>query len=729
MKRFKVSFFLLLLSLLVSGQNNFWEGTNHYSSYLNSASSYENGLLLYSSFNTCVQIKLSFRSKSTYYQLHANKFVKIDLDSLASFLAPDSVEFDTIFNRAIMIESNLPLLAFQFDKISTQLGVSRHSLLAGANHNSKYFILHGRFNDNGMQGMPILSLLSSSGLNTVFIKPKFHSIYYRPNGASLMANLSGTLIYLDSLETILSYVSYESDQLYGYNSTFIEATGSLVSTIIDGGNGDGPWFNKSSCSPSGIVFNASPITYQNKPLYMAGTYYPFTPVNKQGKDYVHLLATRPNTSLYYNGQFVKTLDSLELWDTCFTQAGIIGANMPLMFGQFVQRNAVNAQPYEVFSIGVQTSDTSEYIKKTIFDATPNTAHDSTVFPVNLTAYTADTALLLHNGLPLQNLGWQPFSGNANLSWCTFFVQPGVHILESSSKFSALYYPHSFFNPPSYLLKAQSSYMLPGLTPTQEAADSIQFYYQSTTGQKEPWANGTVAACSGMALTLYPNIAHHTTWQWAFGDGSTQTQRISSQRAKPISHTWQSPGQYWVTITDSAGCTQGDSLLVIVKDVPQAAFSYTANAGCSGTLVQLQNQSVGATSYTWQWPGGSSTAQNPSFVYSGPDTTLTVTLIATDGTCSGTTAQTFSINNSAFNIKYVPNVITPNNDGVNDAFCISGTSGFTECFQLEIFNRWGTRVFATQNPQECWEPSNIAAGVYFYVLTLGQQRVQGEVTVF
>jgi gliding motility-associated-like protein len=75
------------------------------------------------------------------------------------------------------------------------------------------------------------------------------------------------------------------------------------------------------------------------------------------------------------------------------------------------------------------------------------------------------------------------------------------------------------------------------------------------------------------------------------------------------------------------------------------------------------------------------------------------------------------------------VITPNNDGVNDALCIPNTAGYQECYQLEIFNRWGTRVFATQNPQECWEPSNIAAGVYFYVLTLGQQRVQGEVTVF
>jgi gliding motility-associated-like protein len=146
-------------------------------------------------------------------------------------------------------------------------------------------------------------------------------------------------------------------------------------------------------------------------------------------------------------------------------------------------------------------------------------------------------------------------------------------------------------------------------------------------------------------------------------------------------------------------------------------------------VQLQNQSVGATSYTWQWPGGSSTAQNPSLLYTGPDTTLTVTLIATDGTCNDTTAQNLKLQTSNFKPASVPNVLTPNKDGVNDAFCIPGTSGFAECYQLEIFNRWGTRVFAAQNPQECWEPSDISEGVYFYVLTLGQQRFQGEVTVF
>jgi PKD repeat protein len=85
-------------------------------------------------------------------------------------------------------------------------------------------------------------------------------------------------------------------------------------------------------------------------------------------------------------------------------------------------------------------------------------------------------------------------------------------------------------------------------------------------------------------------------------------------------------------------------LVIVENGPTAAFSYTANTGCSGTFVQLQNESIGANSYIWQWPGGNSTVQNPSFVFIGQDSTLAVTLIATDGSCADTLSQNLKHSN-------------------------------------------------------------------------------------
>lgn len=724
-------FCFLIISLwgvLIQAQTRPFEGNVFKNSVIVAGQLNNDKIIVQSSYNGCLRFKLSFRPIDTLFYFSANNPLVIHSDSLANFFYPDSLEQDSIFKKGFIVESNMPISLVKEYSLEASDRHVRFTLLEQSISLEKQILLHGRYNSQFYWGGSILNLFSIES-SQFTIKP-IHPISYKYNGIPVIASAnSAANISLAEHNTAILYCTTLFDQLYGFNSTVLESDSSISAIIIDAGNMDCPEEGKFTCSsPTNLTASSFP-TYQNKPLQMAGTYYPFTPVNKQGKDYVHLLATQPNTNLFYNGQFIKTLDSLELWDTCFYDAGIISANKPLMFGQFVQRNAVSVQNFEILSIGVQTSDTAEYIHKTIFDATPNVNIDSTVFPMNITAYTADTALLLHNGLPLHKPGWQTFSGNPNLCWCTYLVQPGVHVLESSGKFAALYYPHSFDNPPNYLYREVSSYMLPGVTPTKEAADSIQFYYQTTTGQKEPWANGTVTACSGVALTLYPNIARHTTWQWAFGDGSTQTQRVGNQRAQPISHTWQTPGQYWVTVSDSAGCSNGDSLLVIVDNGPLAAFSYTTNTGCSGTFVQLQNESMGATNYQWQWPGGSSTQPNPGFVYAGQDSTLSVTLIATDGTCSDTATQTLNLKPSTFNPRSVPNVITPNQDGVNDAFCIPNTGGYQDCYKLEIFSRWGNLVYTSQNPQDCWQPATIAPGVYFYVLTLGTKLYSGEVTVF
>jgi PKD repeat protein len=125
-------------------------------------------------------------------------------------------------------------------------------------------------------------------------------------------------------------------------------------------------------------------------------------------------------------------------------------------------------------------------------------------------------------------------------------------------------------------------------------DSFVFQAGLTPNNLTSFSSFNPTLCPGQPLYLQASHLRHTTWQWAFGDGTTQSQRVGNQRAKPISHTWQSPGQYWLTVIDSAGCSQGDSLLVIVENGPTAAFSYTANTGCSGTFVQLQNESMGAT---------------------------------------------------------------------------------------------------------------------------------------
>jgi gliding motility-associated-like protein len=61
--------------------------------------------------------------------------------------------------------------------------------------------------------------------------------------------------------------------------------------------------------------------------------------------------------------------------------------------------------------------------------------------------------------------------------------------------------------------------------------------------------------------------------------------------------------------------------------------------------------------------------------------------------------------------YVPNSFSPNNDGINDVFLISGNAIDITVFELTIFNRWGQVVFHSTDPKEAWTGEFIK-GDYF-----------------
>lgn len=53
--------------------------------------------------------------------------------------------------------------------------------------------------------------------------------------------------------------------------------------------------------------------------------------------------------------------------------------------------------------------------------------------------------------------------------------------------------------------------------------------------------------------------------------------------------------------------------------------------------------------------------------------------------------------------FVPNAFSPNNDGVNDIFQIfTGQNCLMESFTIQVFNRWGTIVFASDDPNFNWD---------------------------
>lgn len=75
---------------------------------------------------------------------------------------------------------------------------------------------------------------------------------------------------------------------------------------------------------------------------------------------------------------------------------------------------------------------------------------------------------------------------------------------------------------------------------------------------------------------------------------------------------------------------------------------------------------------------------------------------------------------------IPNIITPNGDGQNDAFVIPDIASFPGS-QLLIFNRWGNEVFRSDSYKNNWTGEGLTEGTYYYVLN--KKEISGSFTTF
>lgn len=111
------------------------------------------------------------------------------------------------------------------------------------------------------------------------------------------------------------------------------------------------------------------------------------------------------------------------------------------------------------------------------------------------------------------------------------------------------------------------------------------------------------------------------------------------------------------------------------------------------------------------------------------------MVTTDAGCSDSYSQKVTIIEQLI----IPNVFTPDGDGVNDYFEIKRLGTFTKV-NLKIYNRWGNLIWYTNNPDEHWDGKEIdngkeaPSGTYFYVYsavtaTNADLKSSGSVTIY
>ncbi|GEM_PF-1482234 len=74
---------------------------------------------------------------------------------------------------------------------------------------------------------------------------------------------------------------------------------------------------------------------------------------------------------------------------------------------------------------------------------------------------------------------------------------------------------------------------------------------------------------------------------------------------------------------------------------------------------------------------------------------------------------------------IPNVFSPNGDGINDVFEISSSCELID-FRAQIFDRWGNQIIESVQPDAIWNGRDYQPGVYVYRISYKEETEQGLV---
>lgn len=185
---------------------------------------------------------------------------------------------------------------------------------------------------------------------------------------------------------------------------------------------------------------------------------------------------------------------------------------------------------------------------------------------------------------------------------------------------------------------------------------------------------------------------------------------------PFSYSWNTnetepllnavAGDYTVTATNRCGSVDG---FISIKTADPVRIEPPSNLIiCPGESKLITIENINVHSAVW-----SQGTDSTSVLLDAPGT-YSVDILDTNG-CYFSDEISFS--DSCPGKVKVPNVFTPNGDGINDEYCVQLENVID--FTFSIYDRWGHQVFLSENGKQCWDGQSLINkalnGVYFYTL--------------
>lgn len=221
-------------------------------------------------------------------------------------------------------------------------------------------------------------------------------------------------------------------------------------------------------------------------------------------------------------------------------------------------------------------------------------------------------------------------------------------------------------------------------------------------------SGDIKFCAGETSTLTASGGNTYSWLPSTGLSSATGNSVN---ASPLSTI-----QYTVIATDINGCT--NFCTINLSQHPIAVV----DAGENTTIVRGEKTQLSASGTgTHQWlPLEGLSCTNCPNPLASPITTTKYYILFTD--TNGCTAMDSVVITVDISCGYVftPNVFSPNNDGQNDIFYVEAKAECINNFIFTIYNRWGEKMFETNNITEGWDGKykgkELETDVFVYIIS-------------
>lgn len=244
-------------------------------------------------------------------------------------------------------------------------------------------------------------------------------------------------------------------------------------------------------------------------------------------------------------------------------------------------------------------------------------------------------------------------------------------------------------------------------------------------------SATSPICSGSnSLMELENPDINSTYTW-----SPANLLVNSTGANVQTIPLTTTTTFTLTVEDREGCIDSEDITItVVPPISDPGDQRLCALENEEKVLVIPTEAVGLYDFSWFPVTGGIDINNP-------DQDQIVTTPTNQDSITYTLTLTSDVGCPDVNINYIvsilqdikmPNAFTPDGDGVNDDFgpvLIGGAEGFVDSYTLIIYNRWGEKIFETNNPAERWDGTKdgklALSDVYIYIVEASFATDSGE----